>query len=131
MKTIFLGGTCANSKWRDHLIPLLTINYFNPVVKNWTKECMVEEIKQRQVCDFVLYTLTRTYSTYSIAEVVDDSNKRPDKTIVCIINENLENGRLALTSQDLKHLDAVGRLVARNGGKYFKNLRDVAGYVNI
>jgi len=30
----------------------------------------------------------------------------------------------------MKHLDAVGKLVERNGGKYFKNLDDVAKYLN-
>lgn len=129
MKKVFLGGTCANSRWRNKLIPLLKINSFNPVVKNWTPECQVEEIRQRETCDFVLYTLTRTYSTYSIAEVVDDSNKRPEKTIVCIMNEEL-NGKPVMTKQDLKHLDAVGKLVERNGGKYFKSLEDVANYLN-
>ncbi|WP_035290941.1 nucleoside 2-deoxyribosyltransferase domain-containing protein [Clostridium sp. KNHs214] len=127
---VFLGGTCANSKWRDKLIPMLNIDYFNPVVKNWTPECMEEEIKQRETCDYVLYVLTRTYSTYSIAEVVDDSNKRPNKTICCIFNEILPNGKQALTKQDLKHLNEVGNMVERNGGKYFKSLNEVAKYLN-
>lgn len=132
MKKVFLGGTCANSKWRDRFIPMIfgKVDYFNPVVKNWTPECQDEELKQRENCDYVLYTLTRTYSTYSIAEVVDDSNKRPDKTIVCIFNERISDCRLALSKSDLKHLDAVGRLVERNGGKYFKSLEEVADYLN-
>ena len=29
---VFLGGTCAESKWREKLIPLLQCDYFNPVV---------------------------------------------------------------------------------------------------
>ena len=32
---VFLGGTCNESKWRDDLIKLLKIDYFNPVVKDW------------------------------------------------------------------------------------------------
>lgn len=130
MKEVFLGGTCANSKWRNRLIPLLKIKYFNPVVSNWTPECQKKELMKRETCDFVLYTLTRVYSTYSIAEVVDDSNKRPEKTICCIVNEKLNDDRFALSTQDLKHLDAVGRLVERNGGKYFKSLEEVAEYLN-
>lgn len=129
MKKVFLGGTCANSKWRDKLIPTLKIDYFNPVVKNWTPKCQEEELNQRETCDFVLYSLTRAYSTYSIAEVVDDSNKRPQKTIVCIFNEKLGN-TMALSNQELKHLDAVGRLVERNGSRYFKTLEEVADYLN-
>jgi hypothetical protein len=130
MKKVFLGGTCANSKWRDKLIPMLNIDYFNPVVSNWNDEARRKEIYERENDDFVLYVLTRTWSTYSIAEVVDDSNKRPDKTICCIFNENLPNGKLAMSSQDLKHLDQVGKLIERNGAKYFKNLEEVAEYLN-
>lgn len=130
MKKVFLGGTCANSKWRDKLIPRLNIDYFNPVVKNWTTECMKEEIKQRETCDYVLYVLTRAYSTYSIAEVVDDSNKRPSKTICCILNEILPNGKLALSKQELKHLNEVGNMIKRNGARYFQSLEDVTDFLN-
>lgn len=31
---VFLGGTCNGSIWREKLIPLLKIDYFNPVVAN-------------------------------------------------------------------------------------------------
>ena len=80
MKKVFLGGTCNESTWRNELIEDLKINYFNPVVEDWTPECMVEEIRQRETCDFVLYTITpKMTGVYSIAEVIDDSNKRPEK----------------------------------------------------
>ena len=58
MKKVFLGGTCNNSTWRDEIIEELTINYFNPVVENWTPECMKEELKQRKECDICLYVIT-------------------------------------------------------------------------
>jgi len=67
MMKVFLGGTCANSEWRKELIPKLNIDYFNPVVSNWTPECQDEELRQRETCDFVLYTLTRVFSTYSVS----------------------------------------------------------------
>ena len=38
MKKVFLGGTCNGSTWREELIPILEINYFNPVVSDWTPE---------------------------------------------------------------------------------------------
>ena len=38
MNRIFLGGTCAETTWRDELIEQLEVDYFNPVVKNWTEE---------------------------------------------------------------------------------------------
>ena len=41
---------------------------------------MEEEIKQRAECDFCLYVITpKMTGVYSIAEVVDDSNKRPEQ----------------------------------------------------
>jgi hypothetical protein len=49
MKKVFLGGTCNGSTWRDSLVKSLKIDYFNPVVKNWTPECQAEEIKQRDL----------------------------------------------------------------------------------
>ena len=43
---VFLGGTCNESTWRVELIPLLKIDYFNPVVEDWTPECQAEEERQ-------------------------------------------------------------------------------------
>ena len=85
MKKVFLGGTCNESTWRDELIKSLEIGYFNPVVDDWTPECMAEELRQRESCDYCLYVITgKLTGVYSIAEVVDDSCKRPGKTIFCI-----------------------------------------------
>ena len=84
---VFLGGTCNESTWREELISLLEVDYFNPVVEDWTEECYIEELKQRKECDYCLYVITpKMTGVYSIAEVVDDSNKRPDKTVLCILN---------------------------------------------
>jgi len=137
---VFLGGTCNNSLWRDKLIKLLKIDYFNPVVDDWTEDCQKEEIKQRELCDYCLYTITPfMLGVYSIAEVIDDSNKRPDKTLFCILeNEsslpnglaNPTNPTTSFTIGALKSLDSVGKMVLRNGGKYFKNLEEVAAFLN-
>ena len=90
-KKVFLGGTCAESTWRDELIENLTIKYYNPVVDDWTPECMDEEIRQREACDFCLYVITPLMQgVYSIAEVVDDSNKRPKKVVFCVIEADRE-----------------------------------------
>lgn len=79
-KRVFLGGTCNESQWRERLIPKLRIDYFNPVVEDWILQCMEEELKQRKECDVCLYVITpKMTGVYSIAEVVDDSNKRPGK----------------------------------------------------
>ena len=128
MKKVFLGGTCNESTWRNELIEDLKINYFNPVVEDWTPECMVEEIRLRETCDFVLYTISpKVTGVYSIAEVIDDSNKRPEKTLLCILDE--DNKKL-FTNGQWKSLQQVGEMVRRNGGKTFVSLYSVAEYLN-
>ena len=133
MKRLFLGGTCNNSTWRDKLIPMLEIDYFNPVVDDWTPDCMAEEIKQRETCDFVLYVITpEMLGVYSVAEAVDDSNKRPEKTIFCFLTEPIicGEGTLYFSLAQTKSLNAVGEMVNENGGKWCTTLGDVANYVN-
>ena len=128
MKKVFLGGTCNGSKWRDKLKLYLSIDYFDPVVKDWTEECQAEEIRQREICDFCLYVITPEMTgVYSIAEVVDDSNKRPDKTIFCICTEESDIG---FSIHQFKSLNQVGKMIEENGGKYFTSLLDVAKYLN-
>lgn len=123
MKKVFLGGTCAESTWRDELIPMLKINYFNPVVPDWTEECYQQELRERDVCDYCLYVITpQMQGVYSIAEVVDDSNKRPEKTVFAFI------GSFGVGQE--RSLDKVGVMVQRNGGKYYRDLESVACYLN-
>jgi len=123
-KKVFLGGTCNNSTWRQELIPLLKIDYFDPVVDDWTEEAQKEEIKQRELCDYCLYVITsKMTGVYSIAEVIDDSNKHPQNTVFCV----LEKG---FSEQQIKSLKQVGKMVQENGGKYFTSLKSVAEYLN-
>ena len=144
MKKVFLGGTCNESTWREELIKKLEIDYFNPVVDDWTEECYQEELRQREICDYCLYVITpRMTGVYSIAEVVDDSNKRPEKTIFCILNHDLSDYKMKVVdgkkvrkyvkmfdTGQLKSLDKVGVMVEENGGKYFRSLKEVAEYLN-
>lgn len=126
-KKIFLGGTANNSTWREELTSLLDsnkISYFNPIVADWNEQAQQEEIRQRQTCDFVLYTITKEMlGFYAIAEVVDDSNKRPEKTIFCYLEEGFGK-------HQVKSLQATARMVKENGAKVFTSLEEVAEYLN-
>ena len=125
---VFLGGTCNDSQWRDQLIPLLAIDYFDPVVDDWTEAAQQEEIKQRETCDYCLYVITpKMAGVYSIAEVIDDSNKRPAKTIFCVLPKD---ERETYTKEQKKSLDEVGNMVKKNGGQFFTDLHDVAEFLN-
>lgn len=127
MKKVFLGGTTNDSNWRDKLIDDLKIDYFNPVVDDWNEEAQKNEIKERKDSDFVLYVITpKMEGVYSIAEVVDDSNKRPEKTIFAYINEDGKE----FSDHQVKSLDMVGEMVKENGGKWFKSLGEISDYLN-
>ena len=128
MKKVFLGGTTNNSDWRDKLVEKLKIDSFNPVVKDWNEAAQEEEIKQRKNCDYVLYVITpKMEGVYSIAEVIDDSNKRPEKTIFAYLKE--DDGK-EFTKHQLKSLDMVGKMVKENNGKWFTTLDEVADFLN-
>ncbi len=127
-KKVFLGGTSPSEDplygWRGELIPMLKINYFNPIVENWTNHDLLIENREKNICSFLLYTITcEINGYYSIAEMVDSSNKSPEKTIFCLLKDGFSDYKL-------KSFDAIIDLLFKNGAKIFYKLNDVAEYVN-
>ena len=60
---------------------------------------------------------------YSIAEVVDDSNKRPERTVFCVLPKGFDES-------EIKSLKTVAKLIIRNGARFMVNLEEVARYLN-
>ena len=60
---------------------------------------------------------------YSVAEVVDDSNKRPDKTIFVTLQKDGDN---EFSEGQWKSLCSVASLVKDNGALVFDNMKDAA-----
>ena len=128
-RRIFLGGTCNNSTWRNDLIKLIEekMEYFNPVVDNWTEECFKKEMREKEKCDYLLFTITPLMTgVYSIAEVVDYSNKKPEKVLFCVLEKG---GDKEFDKGQMKSLEKVKEMINENGGKSFDNLYDVARYL--
>jgi len=127
---IFLGGTCNDSTWRDELMPLLddaNIDYFNPVVKDWDDKAYQNELKERQKCDVCLYVITpQMTGVYSIAEVVDDSNKRSEKAVLCVLKKAKGD---EFNKAQAKSLDSVVKMVEDNGSKAFSDLKGLMVYL--
>ncbi len=128
---VFLGGTCNNSTWRDKLIPTLLakkIDYFNPIVENWTPEDQKKEDKEKALCDIHLYVITpKMTGVFSIAEVTQDSIKLPrGDTILIILTEDDD---LTFSNSQLMSLDAVCKLVNSNGGVVFDNFDGIVRYL--
>jgi hypothetical protein len=128
MKKVFLGGTCNGSLWRDDVIKKLKIHYYNPVGEKWTSEMMEVELKQRAESDFCLYVLTPSMEGfYSVAEVVDDSNKRPEKTVFCFIKND---GGNTFSDFQVRSLEQVKKMVKENGATCFDTLNEVTDFLN-
>lgn len=126
---VFLGGTCNNSTWRNKLIPMLKVSYFNPVVDDWNEEAYEAEIWHREFDSVCLYVLTpKMMGSYAVAEVVDDSNKRPDKTILCILRDDED---MRFDDVQWKSLTKVMVMCRENGATIIENLEGVAEYLNI
>lgn len=127
-KRVYLGGTCNGSLWREELIPKLKLDYFNPVVEDWNEEAQANEVYEREHDDFVLYVITpKMQGVYGIAEVVDDSNKKPEKTLLCVLYE-YEGETFSIAQR--KSLENTVRLIKRNGANTFDSLDSLAEYLN-
>lgn len=128
---VFLGGTCADSTWREELIEKLDqtkIETFNPVVPDWTPECQAEEDYHRATDDICLYVITpEGIGFYSFVEVTDDSNKRPSQTVLCVLES--ANGK-EFDGHNKKCAFKTMKLVADNGVQVFDNLDNLATYLN-
>ena len=124
MKKVFLGGTCNESTWRNELIPLLEkegIEYFNPVVEDWTPECQQEEYRQKEICDVHLYLITnKMKGVFSIAEAVASCQFKDKEVLFAFADFDGE-----FDTAEKKSLDAVGHLIARLGGGYMCDLTDI------
>ena len=129
--TVFLGGTCGNSTWRNELQEKLnseTVETFNPVVPDWTPECQAIEDFHRENDDICLYVITpEGEGFYSFVEVTDDSNKRPEQTALCVLTE--ANGK-KFEGHNLKCVLKTIKLVAKNGVFVTDSLDKLAEHIN-
>jgi hypothetical protein len=108
---IFLGGTCAKTTWRDELIKAIQIDYYNPVVEDWTSECQQIEILEKETyCNIHFYCITKEMKgVFSIAEVIDSTHTKSKRTILHVIPDGFNEF-------ELRSLQAVVDLVNLRGG---------------
>ena len=125
---VFLGGTCNGSDWREKVIEKLDIDYFNPITAHWDKAAQLNEFKEKENADFLLFVLTPLMEgAYSIAEVVDASNKKPEKTILCILDTD---GDRKWTKHQKDSLRAIENLVQSNGGYISSSIEETIAILN-
>ena len=124
---VFLGGTCNQSTWRERLIPALEIDYFDPLVNEWNDESYQKELVARETADFCLFVITPKFEGYfALAEVVDTSYKRTDRTIYCFLPE--DEGQ-SFNEQQTSVLENIGQLVEANGALWMRSLAEVISFL--
>ena len=131
MHTLFLGGTCNGSTWRDELIPMLDsskISAFNPVVEHWDEKAQKEEDFHKQNDDIILYTLTpEMKGVYGVFELGMDCCKRKENVMCCILDER--NG-ITFEKHMQKNMLKIKKDLIKNGTPVFDNLESLAYYLN-
>jgi len=127
MSKVFLGGTCNESTWRDELMPVLQVDYFNPVVDDWTPDCQEEEERQKaNCCDVHLYVITSDMTgTFSIAEAIESAMTPGKHSILHVIPDGFGKSQI-------KSLQAVAAMVIKHGGVAYidDDLRRTARVLN-
>ena len=125
---VFLGGTINGSLWRDEVIGKITMDYFNPVVDEWSEQDVLNEEREKEICDLLLFVITPLMAgVYSIAEAVDASNKCPEKTIFCVLDED---GGNTWSECQVKSLNQVKKMIMGNGAVVLDDLDDVIHFLN-
>ena len=137
MIKIFLGGTVAGYDWRKLIEKEFkcyrNIELFNPIVSKWTKECVIRENEYKENCDISLFVITPYMEgIYSIAEAVEESNKRPERTIFVILDNIKYNNEIRTFTEHMRNsLTVTGELIERNGGQFFNSLEELINYIKI
>ena len=130
MSKVFLGGTCNNSTWREQIIPRLEIDYFNPVVEDWTPECKgIEDHEKEIVCDIHLYVITKEIiGVYSIAEMIDSAYQDDKSTIIQVVPEGFDEKQLKSFKATLDLADSIGAYTIMSND--FDELVDVLNQID-
>ncbi len=114
---VFLGGTSTGWDWRKLLIKDLKdikLDFFNPIVEDWTEEDQKNEIIEREEkCNIHLYCITSDMvGVYSIAEIMDSVlffNNEVVKTLAVIFEDDFDE-------RQLKSFKALRDLIILRGG---------------
>lgn len=128
--TVFLGGTCGDSKWRDELAQKLSgdVDAFNPVVKDWNEEAQKREDEHKANDDLNLFCITPAtnspYSLFEIALCVGDDKQR---LVVTFLDE--DNGRVYEPHMQ-KAVSKIKKTLIARGVPCFSSLEELSAFLN-
>ena len=89
----------------------------------------VTDVSDKEACDFILYVVSpEMYGMMAVIDAVNDSNHSPGKTLFCFLEEG--ESEAEFNSHQVKSLVATGKMVARNGGHWFRSLEDTVHFLS-
>lgn len=130
--SVYLGGT-IESDWRQIIIPLLKVEYVNPVENYWSPDLRAKTISLRDQCEYSLYCITpNQIGFYAIAELIQDAHVKRGRCIYCMIDadKNENDSGAVFTDRALLSLESVGMMVLSLGACWVPNLRTAANVIN-
>jgi len=129
---VFLGGTCNNSKWRDKLIEMLHIPYFDPRVNEgeWNNNCAKQEEAAKVKATIIVYAITpKQHGYFSLVEMAVSACLVKNKRIyIAFLNEDEE---YEFTDRQLSSNQAIKELLTNvSNAEFFNTLEDRAASIN-
>lgn len=130
---VFLGGTTFKDEsmdWRHEILGRVKseVKCFNPVVDDWNEYQRKIEESAKANSKYKLYVITpQMRGVYSIAEMVHDSIKFGENTLICILPEY--KGKKFNDSQ-LRSLNATLELCKNYNATILYTLDGIVEYLN-
>jgi len=125
---IFFDGTACGAEWRNYITERLKVPYTLYTSDDRSIDALRNRDKEKEKCDFVLYVISPKMQYFDMVfESVDDSNKRSKKTLFCFMPKE---GELSFSPHQSKSLIATGKMIQRNGGKWYENIDDAISFLN-
>lgn len=124
--SVFLGGTCATSTWRDELIPMLDpeVDYFNPQLAPgmWNKAAAAQEDACKDVAEVLVFVISpEGLGTYSGFEISECAFKRPSELVFCAVGD---------LGDQTRGVDKIKDALRQRGVTVCDSLEEVAAEVN-
>lgn len=125
--TVGLFGT-VESKWRDTLIPLLKVKYFNPVVEEWTEQAQAQEELIKRTASGIAFVITpKQKGFFSFVELTDIALTSPERLFVTVLDED-DGEKWAEDAK--KSIDAVVGYLEGRGATVHRSLEALAEAIN-
>lgn len=127
---VFLGGTVGDTTWRMELIGKLAVDFFNPVVENWTEDDIAREDQAKAAADVALYVITpKQHGYYVIAETVAAVYEAHYKKVVIVFLDN--DAGTSFTEHQISSNAAIKELLLKRPDvEFFENIDDTAAFLN-